>query len=336
MKIMVSGGAGFLGSWLIEELLSLGHSVVSVDSMIGGYDDNIIQNSKHEFHTGDVRDLELMTELTAGCDVIFHTAALAYEGLSVFSPALITDNIVTGTVTLATAGINSGVKRFINCSSMARYGANKVPFTESMQPSPEDPYGVAKYAAEMQLDLLGRIHGFEVVHAIPHNIIGPRQKYDDPFRNVASIMTNLMLQGRQPIVYGDGNQKRCFSFVNDDLFVLTRLIDCDLKVHGEKFNIGPDEEFVTINELADRIASILDFKLDIEYHKARPCEVMLATCSANKIRERFGYETKTTLNEGLESIVNYVKQRGTQKFKYHLPIEIHNAQLPRTWKERLF
>lgn len=336
MKIFVTGGAGFLGSHLIDDLLERGHQVISVDNMIGGYDDNVPEHHNHEFVKGDILDLEKMSDAMSGCDAVFHTAALAYEGLSVFSPTLVTENIVVGTTSLATAAVRNGVKRFVNCSSMARYGANQTPFTEDMPALAHDPYGVAKVAAEMQLDLMGKVHGFEVVHAVPHNIIGDRQKYDDPFRNVASIMINLMLQGRQPIVYGDGNQVRCFSFVDDVLFVLTQLLDCDLHEHGEKFNVGPDEGEITINELASRIAALMDFDLDIEYHDPRPCEVFLAHCSSDKIRERFGYETKTTLDEGLQSIIDYIKARGVKPFEYHLPIEIKTAQLPRTWRERLF
>jgi UDP-glucose 4-epimerase len=336
MKIFVTGAAGFLGSWLVEELLSDGHYVVGIDNMIGGYSDNIIKHDNYKFFKADILNLEVMTELMAGCDAVYHTAALAYEGLSVFSPTLVTNNIVTGSTAIATAAIRNNVKRLINCSSMARYGENNVPFTETMIARPHDPYGVAKYAAELQLNMLAETHGFEVVHAVPHNIIGPRQKYDDPFRNVASIMINLMLQNRQPIVYGDGTQLRCFSFVHDDLFVFKKLLTCELHEQGEKFNVGPDEEPVTINELAARIAKLLNFDLNIEYHDARPREVKLATCSADKIRQRFNYETKVTLDDGLQTIIDYIKVRGIRKFEYHLPIEIETAALPRTWKERLF
>lgn len=336
MRVFVTGGAGFLGSWLVNDLLDSGHKVVSIDNMIGGYEDNVVLHPNHEFVKADICDLDTVSDIMSGCEVIFHTAALAYEGLSVFSPTLITQNIVTGTTALATAGIRNNIKRFINCSSMARYGENKVPFIESTAANPHDPYGVAKVAAEMQLDLLGKVHNFEVVHAVPHNIIGARQKYDDPFRNVASIMINLMLQDRQPIVYGDGNQVRCFSFVQDVLSVMTKMIDCDLKEHGEKFNVGPDEGEITINELAVHLARLLNFDLNIEYHDPRPCEVILAHCSSDKIKERFNYETKTTLDEGLQSIIDYIRDRGVKPFEYHLPIEIHTAQLPRTWRDRLF
>jgi UDP-glucose 4-epimerase len=277
-----------------------------------------------------------MTEFMSGCDVVYHTAALAYEGLSVFSPTLITENIVTGTVSLVTAAIRNKVKRFINCSSMARYGAQACPFVESMPAKPEDPYGIAKVAAEEQLNLLAKIHKFEAVNLAPHNIIGPRQSYDDPYRNVVSIMVNLMLQDRQPIIYGDGGQMRCFSFIQDDLFVFKKVLDCDLMENGELFNVGPDEEFVTINHLAKVIANQIGFTLDPIYLPDRPCEVRHATCSADKIRQRFGYETTVTLDEGVTFIIDYIKSRGVRKFKYHLPLEINNEMTPKSWSERLF
>ena len=127
-------------------------------------------------------------------------------------------------MSIASAAIANGVKRFVYCSSMARYGTQDVtPFTEDMICKPQDPYGICKYSAENILRCLCEVHGMELVIAVPHNIIGPRQKYDDPYRNVASIMINLMLQRRQPIIYGDGLQQRCFSFVKDDVYCLEKL-----------------------------------------------------------------------------------------------------------------
>lgn len=175
----------------------------------------------------------------------------------------------------------------------------------------------------------------ELVVAVPHNIIGPRQKYDDPYRNVASIMINLMLQGRQPIIYGDGTQKRCFSFVQDDIDCLKKLAFQD-NVVGETINIGPDEEFVTINELAETIADLLDFDLKPIYMPGRPQEVKLATCSADKARRLLGYNTQYTLRQGLSEMIDYIKQKGTKKFRYHLDVEIVNDKTPETWKNKLF
>lgn len=248
-----------------------------------------------------------------------------------------TQNTYQITSTLLSAAVQNKVRRFVHCSSMARYGEQEVvPFVEDMECKPQDPYGISKYAAELLVRNLCEVHGMEYVIAVPHNIIGPRQKYDDPFRNVAAIMINLMLQGRQPIIYGDGTQKRCFSFIDDDIFCLEQL-GLSEKVAGEVINIGPDEEFVSINELAETIADILNFKLDpVYYRPGRPKEVYLATCSADKARRLFGYETKTSLRAGLTDMASYIEKRGTKKFRYHLPVEIINHMTPRTWVDRMF
>ena len=199
----ITGVAGFLGSHLAERLLKDGHRVIGVDNLIGGYMDNIPHGV--EFYAHDCADRDFLAKIMKDVDVVYHCAATAYEGLSVFSPHLVTHNTYGITVSVLSAAIQNKVKRFIQCSSMARYGTQPtVPFTEDMQPLPQDPYGIAKYAAELTVRELCETHGMEYVIAVPHNIIGPRQKYDDPYRNVASIMINLMLQNRQPVIYGDG------------------------------------------------------------------------------------------------------------------------------------
>jgi len=233
------------------------------------------------------------------------------------------------------AAIQNKVKRIVFTSSMARYGANKVPFTEDMKPNPQDPYGIAKYSSEILIKNLAETHGMEYVISVPHNIIGPRQKYDDPYRNVASIMINLMLQKRQPIIYGDGEQKRCFSFVQDCIQCLDKLA-FQKNVAGEIINIGPDEEFITINQLAQTIADLLDFKLKPKYFPDRPQEVRLATCSAEKARKLLGYKTQYTLKQGLQEMIDHIKKRGVKPFKYHVDLEIINKKTPETWKNKLF
>lgn len=334
MKVFITGVAGFLGSHIADAMLAQGHIVSGCDNLIGGYRDNVPDGV--EFYDEDCNNLGRMQEILKGVDIVYHTACTAYEGLSVFSPKLVAENTYLNSVSMASAAITNNVKRFVHCSSMARYGTQKVvPFTEDMDCKPQDPYGISKFSAENILRNLCDVHGMELVIAVPHNIIGPRQKYDDPFRNVASIMINLMLQGRQPIIYGDGEQKRCFSFVQDDIDCLNKLAFQD-NVVGEVINIGPDEEFVTINHLAETIARLLDFKLDPVYMKGRPQEVKLATCSADKARRLLGYETKYSLDQGLTKMIEYIQSRGTRQFSYHLPLEIINELTPRTWSERLF
>lgn len=334
MKIYITGVAGFLGSHLATYYLSKGCEVAGIDNLIGGYEDNVPEGV--DFCYGDLDRLEVVEEHVRGSDIVFHTACTAYEGLSVFSPSLVTRNTVQISVNAMVAAIKASVGRFVQCSSMARYGAQDVtPFTEDMSCKPQDPYGISKFSAELLLRNLASIHEIDLTIAVPHNIIGPRQKYDDPYRNVASIMINLMLQGRQPVVYGDGSQVRCFSDVDDDIGCLAQLAFSD-KAVGETFNIGPDEEAVTILELATRIARIIGFDLDPVFLPDRPQEVKFATCSANKIRDYFGYETKITLDQSLERMIEYIDRRGVKPFKYHLPIEIINEKTPVTWRKKLF
>ena len=333
MKIFITGVAGFLGSHLADQMLADGHTVVGNDNMIGGYFDNVPQEV--EFYQIDCCDLENLTKAMQGCDIVYHTAATAYEGLSVVSPVLVTKNIFEASVTTITAAIRNKVKRFVYCSSMARYGSHdKTPYQETYECRPQDPYGIAKKAGEDVLKNLCDTHGMEYVIAVPHNIVGPRQKYDDPFRNVMSIMLNRMLQGKQPIIYGDGEQQRCFSYIDDCLFCLKALA-FQKDVAGEVVNIGPDEEPITINSLAEMCANETGVNLDPEYHKDRPQEVKIAVCSSDKARKLLGYKTSTNIKTAVQKTAEYIRLRGTKKFQYHLPLEILNDKTPDTWKKKL-
>jgi len=222
MKILVTGVAGFLGSHIADKMLKLGHYVIGNDNLIGGNLDNVNQNV--EFYEIDCCDYDKILQITKGVDIVVHAAATAHEGFSVFSPNFITKNIYQASMSVISAAINRNVKRIVFCSSMARYGNSKTPFVEDLIPAPVDPYGIAKVAVEDTLKVLAEVHNFEYNIAIPHNIIGPRQRYDDPYRNVISIMINRVLQGKPPIVYGSGQQKRCFSYVFDCVNCLEKLI----------------------------------------------------------------------------------------------------------------
>ena len=332
MRIFISGIAGFLGSHLGERLLGMGHEVVGCDSLLGGELVNVPPEA--EFYQYDCRDFNAMAKVMRGCELVYHCAATAYEGLSVFAPAMIMDNIVTGSVAVFSAAIADGARRIVFCSSMARYGTNAVPFLEAYVPRPQDPYGIAKVAAELALINLAGVHGIEYAIAVPHNIIGARQKFDDPYRNVASIMANLMLQGRSPFIYGDGEQMRCFSHIDD---CLSCLLAMGLGGRGlsEVVNIGPDEEFVSINQLFRQLKDIIGFEGQAIHLTDRPQEVRQAFCSSAKARLLLGYCTTRGLDDGLGDIVDYIKRIGPRKFRYHLDIEIRNEHTPRTWTERL-
>lgn len=331
-KVFITGIAGFLGSHIADDCIKQGYIVNGCDNLIGGYRKNVPNDA--EFQKADCTDMKAMKRLTRDVEVVYHCAAYPHEGLSVFSPSLITKSIYQSTATVLSAFIQNKGKKFIFLSSMARYGINTVPFTEDMHPNPQDPYGLSKVASEELVKLMARIYGFEYVIAVPHNIIGPRQKYDDPFRNVASIFINRMLRGEQPIIYGNGEQKRCFSFVGDCMDSLRKMAVWD-NVVSETINIGPDEEFVTINKLAETIAGLLNFDLRPIYSPDRPQEIKEAFCSADKARRLLGYKTEYSLEAGLKEMIDWIEKSGPRPFDYHLDIEIVNEKTPETWLERL-
>ena len=330
-KILITGVAGFLGSHLAEKLSDLGHEIVGIDNMTGGYKDNVPKNI--EFQNIDCCDFEKVKKVMKGIQIVYHCAATAHEGLSVFSPYEITKNNFLASVSIFSAAINEKVKRIVFCSSMARYGSQEYPFTESMKPNPVDPYAISKVAAEQVLMNLCELNKIEWVIAVPHNIIGPRQKYNDPFRNVVSIMINRMLQGKAPIIYGDGNQTRCFSYIDDCLSCLLPMLD-EKNLNKQIINIGPDEEFVTINKVAELCSNITGVNLPPIYKKDRPQEVKHAICSADKARKLLNYKTKVSLQEGIQKTFEYIKKRGTKPFEYHINIEIDNKLTPTTWTKK--
>src|SRR6266581_6862364 len=295
MKVFISGVAGFLGSHLAEAYTRSGDEVVGCDNMIGGDLQNLPEGI--EFKEADCGDVEAMKPLLEKVDLVYHCGAIATEGLSVFSPAIIAKHVYENTAGLLAASVSKGVRRFVYCSSMARYGKGKPPFTEDQPAAPVDPYGIAKYAGELLVGNVAETHGMEYVIAVPHNIIGPRQKYDDPYRNVASIMINRMLQGKQPIIYGDGEQTRSFSFIQDCVDPLIKMGTLP-GLTREVINIGPDKETVSINELARILAELLNFDLKPIHVADRPQEVRSATCSADKARKLLGYRTRVSLIEG--------------------------------------
>ena len=182
---------------------------------------------------------------------------------------------------------------------MARYGSQKFPFTEDMHPRPQDPYGIAKVAGEDTLKLLADIHGMEYNIAVPHNIVGPNQKYDDPFRNVLSIFINRNLQNKPAIIYGNGDQKRCFSYIDDVIFCLEKLA-LDKNINKEIINVGPDEEAISIKDLANLISNEIGYNGKPIFIPERPQEVKVATCSADKSRKLLNYSTKTTLKQSIK------------------------------------
>ena len=209
MHIFITGIAGFLGANLADYYIAKKYKVSGCDNLVGGTKKNI-NLKKVKFYKADCENLEQMSKIMKGVDVVIHSAAYPHEGLSTFAPYLICKSNFIGSVSVFTAAIQNKVKRIVFCSSMARYGKVKPPFAENQNVNPVDPYGVSKLAAEQVLKILADSHGVEYNIAVPHNIIGPKQKYDDPYRNVVSIMINLMLQKRRPIILEMVNRLETF------------------------------------------------------------------------------------------------------------------------------
>lgn len=350
MKIWITGIAGFLGSHLEKTLRDAGHDVY-------GNDNGICSSQDNSWVSADCCDFDAMRSLisTHGSDTLIHCAATAHEGLSNFSPSFITRNIYEASVATFSAAIAAGVKRIVFMSSMARYGngtgpyipyerdfsspghiipLTKIgpPFTEDMDTSPIDPYGIAKVAAEDTLKALCKLHSVEYVIAVPHNIIGPAQRYNDPYRNVASIMINRALQHKPIIVYGDGKQKRCFSPVKDCLHSLVKMVDAPIS--GETINIGPEMGEMTILELAEIIRDLTGGASDIQHVASRPNEVKEAWCSNTKAKKLLDFNPQQSIRECLKDMVLYIKSHGTKEFEYSFPIEIEKG-CPATWKDKL-
>lgn len=327
MKIWITGIAGFLGSHLAEALTDIGHE-------IEGNDNGVCSSMPLGKWKDDCKNYYEMRRKFDFFkpEILIHCAATAHEGLSNFSPAFITSNIYEASVATFSAAIASGVKRIIFMSSMARYGEQTLPFHEAQIPKPVDPYGIAKVAAEDTLKALCKLHGVEYVIAVPHNIIGPRQRYCDPYRNVASIMINRALQNKPIIIYGDGQQKRCFSPVKDCLDSLMKMIDAPIS--GEIINIGPDHGEITVLELAEMIRDLTN-PVEFRFISDRPNEVKEAYCSSSKAKKLLGFTPKQSIRDCLIEMVDYINKEGTKDFKYDFPIEIVSDQTPKTWTEKL-
>lgn len=338
--VFISGIAGLLGSRLARHLLDEGVTVTGCDSLVGGYRDNVPDGPDEldggaRFLEADCHDTARVAAAMAGCEVVYHCAAMAHEGLSHFSPTSIAQSIVTATSAMVSAAVRAGVRRFVYCSSMARYGRQAPPFDEGMPVAPVDPYGVSKVAAEELCRALCRLHGLELVIVAPHNVFGVGQRYDDPYRNVVAILMNRLLLGRPPLIYGDGSQRRAFTPIDDAVVPLARAGFAP-EAAGEVINIGTGPEHaVTVLDMVRRATVVCGVDLPPVFLDPRPAEVHEAFCTADKARRLLGFAPRGDLDGELARMADWIRRRGPREFDYRMPIEIDSALLPRAWRERL-
>jgi UDP-glucose 4-epimerase len=330
MRALVTGGAGFIGSHVAENLLLKGYEVVILDDLSGGFRENIPNRAK--FIEGSITDPLIVDATVKGCDYIFHLAAYAAEGLSHFVKRFNYNNNLIGSINLINSAINYGIKCFVFTSSLAVYGSGQVPFTEEMIPTPEDPYGIAKRAVEQDLEESRRMFGLDYIIFRPHNVYGNRQNIWDPYRNVIGIYFNQIMNGEPITVFGDGTQTRAFSYITDVAPVIAKSIEVP-EAYNLIFNLGSDE-FCTINKLAEVVSACMhkanNWKIE---HLPSRFEVKHAFTSHNRAKKILGAKAKVSLEAGVTLMAEWVKKVGAKKGKTFENIEI-KKNLPLIWANR--
>lgn len=326
MRIIVTGALGFIGSHLVERLLCMKHEVIGVDDLSGGFIDNA---HKTTYEMIDCRDQERMDKCFRlhHPDLVYHLAANAAENKAQFSPIDITSRNYESFIKTLTPFIKYGGKRFVFTSSIAVYGALQVPFKEKDKPEPEDLYGITKLAAERSLKVMSEVHGFEYVIVRPHNVYGPKQNMADPYRNVVTIWMNALLRGEPYYIYGDGEQRRCFSYIDD---VVDAIVRCGFDpVSGMTFNVGSDISY-SLNDLSRAIQGLTEKTITPIYLPKRPQEVNIAIADHTQAKKYLGYKDKTSLAKGIYETWEWAKTMGAQEPRF-TDLEIPSDKVPKNW-----
>ncbi len=326
---LVTGGAGFIGTHVVNELINSGHKVVVLDDLSGGFIDNV--NPKAIFIQGSVEDYTLLGKLfnEHKFDYVYHLAAYAAEGLSHFIKRFNYTNNLIGSVNLINESVKHRVQCFVFTSSIAVYGNQNPPMTEEMVPIPEDPYGIAKYAAEMDLKVTHEMFGLNYIIFRPHNVYGEYQNIGDRYRNVVGIFMNQLMQGKQLTVFGDGSQTRAFSYIGDVAPCIADSVN-NKTAYNQIFNVGADKEY-SVNELATATMEAMNLKGEIRHLETRN-EVQHAYSDHSKVKKNFPSNKNTALKEGLQKMAEWAKNAGVRKSQKFKDIEI-TEKLPPVWLE---
>jgi UDP-glucose 4-epimerase len=325
---LVTGGAGFIGSHVVKHCLAMGHTVIVLDDLSGGFEDHIPSGAT--FVKGSVYDHELVTALFQQYrfDYVYHLAAYAAEGLSHFIRRFNYNNNLVGSINLINESVKHKVKAFVFTSSIAVYGKGQLPMTEDMTPMPEDPYGVSKYAVELDLKAAHEMFGLNYIIFRPHNVYGENQNIGDKYRNVIGIFMNQLMQGKQLTIFGDGTQTRAFSYIDDVAIPIARSVDIPA-AYNQVFNIGADKPY-SVNELATVVCKEFGKEPAINYLGARN-EVLHAYSDHSKAHRVFGEPSGIDLAEGIRRMAAWAKKVGARQSQEFGNIEI-TEKLPDGWQ----
>lgn len=324
---LVTGGAGFMGSHVVEHLLKAGHEVVVLDDLSGGFLDNVPQAA--DFVEGSVLDQDLLHRLfdKYRFTYVYHLAAYAAEGLSHFIKRFNYQNNLIGSVNLINEAVNHDVKRFVFTSSIAVYGAGQTPLTEEMIPVPEDSYGIAKLAVEQDLKVSHEMFGLDYVVFRPHNVYGSKQNIGDRYRNVVGIFMNQLLRDEPMTIFGDGTQQRAFTHIDDVAPIIAGSVTLP-EARNQVFNVGADLPY-TVNDLAAIVAGAMGKECRIKYLDPRN-EVKVAFSDHHKAERVFGTKEKVSLRDGIEAMAEWVRQHGARESNVFENIEIAR-NMPPSW-----
>jgi UDP-glucose 4-epimerase len=324
---LVTGGAGFIGAHVTNHLIKLGHNVIVLDDLSGGFEDFV--NNEAIFIKGSVTDENLISQLFIDYkfDYVYHLAAYAAEGLSHFIRRFNYNNNLIGSINLINESIKHKIERFVFTSSIAVYGALTPPMREDMPPQPEDPYGVAKYAVELDLKTAHEMFGLNYTIFRPHNVYGEYQNIGDKYRNVIGIFMNQLMQGKSLSVFGDGLQTRAFSYIDDVAPYIATCVNIKA-TENEIFNIGADQEY-TILQLAETIQNAMGINQSIMHLDPRN-EVVHAHADHQKAKTIFGIDKFTSLEIGIQKMATWAKDAGARESSKFENIEI-TEKLPPFW-----
>jgi len=300
MRYLVTGGAGFIGSNTVDELVRRGHSVVVLDDMSAGKEENLAEiRSKITFIRGSITDIEAVQKAMHQAEYVIHLAARTSVPRSVKDPVETNKVNVDGTLNILLAARDNKVKRVVFAASSSAYGETAtLPKNEAMQPEPISPYGVSKYVGELYAQTFGKCYGLESVRLRYFNIFGPRQDPSSPYSGVLSKFVTAFLDEEQPVVYGDGEQTRDFTYV--DNAVQANLLACEAPgVVGRVFNVGTGER-ISLNQTLELLRRITGKALAAKYEPTRDGDIKDSQADIRNARESLGYEPTVMFEEGLE------------------------------------